>query len=130
MKSNVIETGTKDITSLEMTLESTQIPDLPQTETVNIKPIITIPDFELELTELELKPTGTTSLYEEDVPISYDLEYLRLKRVITEECVKLQIFTPAGIKKLCERKTRTRTDLDPERVGNMIGQILRELEID
>ena len=126
-------TGTKDLTPLEVTPELTnQVPDFPQTEIINTEPIYTISELKLEpiRTISELKPSELTSLYNEDEPISFDLEYLKLKRAITEDCVKLQIFTPGGVKKLCERKTRNRSDLDTERVRKLIDQILRELEID
>ena len=121
------ESGTKDSMPLELAPESTnQIRDLRQTDTNDMEP----KDFELEPTQLELESTENTAQIEEYQPINFDLEYLRLKRDITEECVKLQIFTPAGVKKLCERKTRTRTDLDPDLVAKLIDQILRELELD
>ena len=88
-----------------------------------------VPTETMRLSELEPEPILDLAP-ETEFQFDLDLEYLKLKRSITEECVKLQIFTSAAILKVCEKMTESRSGLDPEQVSKMIGQILRELEID
>ncbi|KAI6646796.1 hypothetical protein LOD99_9195 [Oopsacas minuta] len=109
------QTGTKDITN------GTKCETDVTNENAEFKPGETF--------KLELEPTEMKSLpNQEKLTPTQELEYLKLKRAITQECVKYNIFTPGGVKRLCQNKTRDRTDLEEERVSELIAQILRELD--
>ena len=83
--------------------------------------------------ELWIYPNWNSEPIIELAPIQdeLDVEYLKLKRSITEECVKLQIFTiRCYLESLWEDDWEIGLVSFPEQVSKMIGQILRELEID
>ena len=107
--------------------ETFNLPELPLAEHEESRTISLTPELETtnQITEFTaIGPTDTSKMIPDP---TQELEYLKLKRQITQECVKYNIFTPGGVKKLCQKNTQNRSDLDSERVSDLIGQILREL---